>query len=114
MSAEKREARRIPILGGLHGEIMIFQPMLVKEISRTGAIIETHFPLPLNSLHDVRLTLHPKSVVVKARVVHSHISEVDQDIVSYRTGIEFTEPSGHVVSALDEFLEALRTDRPQA
>jgi hypothetical protein len=114
MSADKREAERVPILGGLQGEIMIFQPILVKEISRTGASIETHFRLPLNSLHDVRLTLHPKSVVVKGRVVHSHISDVDQDIVSYRTGIEFIEPSGHVVDAIDEFLEGLKMDRPQS
>ena len=70
---------------------MVFQPMLIREISRAGATVETRFPLHLNSLHDLRLTLGDKSVIVKGRVVHSRISDVDQDIVTYRTGLEFVE-----------------------
>ena len=43
----KREAERIPIPGELHGEIMVFQPITVTEISRGGLQIETVFPLQL-------------------------------------------------------------------
>lgn len=111
MHDEKREAERIAILGELQGEIMVFQPMAVKEISRSGATIETRFPLHLNSLHDVRLTLGSRSVIVKGRVVHSRISEVDQDIVTYRTGIEFIEPSERVVAAIEQFLDTVKAGR---
>lgn len=52
MRPEKRDAERIPILGELHGEMMVFQPMVVREISRTGATVETAYPLHLNSLHE--------------------------------------------------------------
>ena len=38
---EKRDGERINILGELHGEVMVFQPTAVKEISRRGAQIET-------------------------------------------------------------------------
>jgi hypothetical protein len=111
MSADKREGERVPILGELHGEIMVFQPMQIKEISRGGATVETRTPLHLNSLHDLRLTLGDKSVVVKGRVVHSRISDVDQDIVTYRTGMEFVEPSERVRTVIDQFLESVKADR---
>ena len=111
MPAEKRDAERIPILGELQGEIMVFQPLAVKEISRGGAQVETRFPLQLNSLHDVRLTLGAHSVIVKGRVVHSRISDVDQDIVTYRTGLEFVAPGERVEAAIVEYLDAIKAGR---
>ena len=53
-----RERERVPILGSLRGEVMVFQPMTILDISRGGAQIETAFPLQLDSLHDFRLTLN--------------------------------------------------------
>ena len=99
------------MLGELHGEVMVFQPMLVRDISRGGVTVETRFPLQIDSLHDVRLTLADKSVIVKGRVVHSHISDVDQDNVVYRTGLEFVEPSRPVASAIGDFIEAVKAHR---
>jgi hypothetical protein len=109
--SDKRDNERVAILGELQGEMMVFQPMLVKEISRGGATVETRYPLHLNSLHDVRLILGNKSVILKGRVVHSRISEVDQDVVTYRSGMEFVELSDRVVSAISDFLEAVKADR---
>ena len=83
MAAGRKQARarkRIEILGELHGEVMVFQPMAIKEISRGGAQVETGFPLQLDSLHDFRLTLGDRSVVVKGRVVHCSISDVEQEL----------------------------------
>lgn len=111
MEPEKRDTERVPILGELQGEVMVFQPMLIKEISRGGATVETRFPLHLNSLHDLRLTLGDRSVVIKGRVVHSRISDVDQDIVTYRTGVEFVEPSERVAAAIGEFLDTVKANR---
>jgi hypothetical protein len=64
----------LPSLVGFIGEVMVFQPMAIKEISAGGAQIETAFPLQLNSLHDIRLTLGDRSIIVKGRVVHGHIT----------------------------------------
>jgi hypothetical protein len=107
----KRDGERVLILGDLQGEIMVFEPLHIKEMSRGGALVETRFPLHLNSLHDLRLTLGPQSVVLKGRVAHSHISDVDQDIVTYRTGIEFVDLSDRVKSVIAEFLETLKANR---
>lgn len=106
-----REGERIQILGELHGEVMVFQPMAVKEISRGGAQVETKFPLQLDSLHELRLTLGDRSVVVKARVAHCSISDVDQELVTYRSGIEFVEPSDRVHSVISDFMESIKDSR---
>jgi hypothetical protein len=107
----KRDSERIQILGELHGEIMVFQPMAIKEISRGGAQVETAFPLQLDSLHELRLTLGDRSVVVKGRVVHCSISDVDQELVTYRSGVEFIEPSERVHSVITGFIDAIKDGR---
>ena len=108
---DKRDRERVEILGELHGEIMVFQPLSIREISRGGCLVETSFPLHLNSLHDIRLTLGELSVVLKGRVAHCRISDVDQEIVHYRSGIEFIEPSDRVHEAIVQFIEAIKAGR---
>src|SRR5882672_3315581 len=98
----KRDVQRLEILGELHGEVMVFQPMAIKEISRGGAQIETGFPLQLDSLHDFRLTLGDRSVVVKGRVVHCSITDVEEGLVLYRSGLEFIEPSDGVYTVISD------------
>jgi hypothetical protein len=111
MANDQRQDERVAMLGELHGEVMVFQPLLVRDIGRGGVTVETRFPLQIDSLHDIRLTLADKSVIVKGRVVHSHISDVDQDIVIYRTGLEFVEPSAPVLAAIGEFIETVKAYR---
>jgi hypothetical protein len=108
---DKRDAHRLQILGDLHGEVMVFQPMAIKEISRGGAQIETGFPLHLDSLHDFRLTLGDRSLIIKGRVVHCSITDVEQELVIYTAGIEFVEPSDRVASVIGDFIDAVNTGR---
>ena len=109
--SHKREAERIQILGELHGEVMVFQPMTIREIGREGVTVETGFPFHLDSLHEFRLTLGDRSIVVKGRVVHCSISDVEQELVLYRSGIEFIEPSERVHSAITAFIDAIKDGR---
>ena len=107
----QRDGERIQILGELHGEVMVFEPLTVKEISRGGAQVETAFPLQLDSLHEIRLTLGDRSVIVKARVAHCSISDVDQELVTYRSGIEFVEPSKRIDSVISDFINSIKDSR---
>ena len=111
MSDKRAGGERIQILGELHGEVMVFQPMAIKEISRGGAQVETVFPLQLDSLHEFRLTLGARSIIVKGRVAHCSISDVDQEQVTYRSGIEFIEPSERVYSVISEFIDTIKGGR---
>ena len=108
---ENRDRERIEILGELHGEVMIFQALSIKEISHGGCLVETTFPLHLNSLHEVRLTLDDRSIVLKARVAHCRISDVDQEIVTYRSGIEFIDTPDRINSVIHEFIQAIKVGR---
>jgi PilZ domain-containing protein len=108
---DKRDTHRLQILGDLRGEVTVFQPMGIKEISRGGAQVETGFPLQLDSLHEFRLTLGDRSIVVKGRVVHCSITDVEEELVLYRSGIEFIEPSERVATVISSFIDAVETGR---
>jgi hypothetical protein len=106
----KRDSQRIELLGALRGEVMVFQQTAVHQISKGGMQVETSFPLQLDSLHDFRLTLGNRSIVVKGRVAHSRVCEFDQEGVTYRTGIEFIEPSEPVAAVISEFVDELQPE----
>src|ERR1700716_4297496 len=110
LADDKRDTERLEILGELRGEVMVFQPMAIKEI-RGGAQVETGFPLHLDSLHDFRLTLGDRSLVLKGRVVHCSITDVEEELVVYRAGIEFVEPADRVASGIAGFIDAVTTGR---
>jgi hypothetical protein len=107
----KRDAERIQILGELDGAVMMFQPMAIRELSRGGAKVDTAFPLQLDSLHEFRLALGDRSIIVKGRVVHSRIADLDQEIVLYRSGIQFIELSDRVYGVIADFIEAVKDGR---
>jgi len=109
-----RKAERVEILGELSGEVMVYQPMSITQISCAGAQIDTTFALQVDSLHDFRLRLGDRSVVVKGRIAHARVCDVEDGGLVYRAGIEFVEPSEHVVQAIREFLDsiAVRNDVP--
>lgn len=103
----KRAHERHDLPDPATGEVKIYHSMAIRQLSGGGALIEIGVPLQLNSLHDFRLTLADRSVVVKARVVHSHISTVATLGVSYHTGIEFVDLSEPVSQVLAAFIETL-------
>ena len=106
--ADRLDTERVKILGDLRGEVMVYQPITITQISRGGARIETSFPLQLGSLHDLRLALGATSVVVKGRVAHARVVEVEQAQVVYKSGIEFVEASARVSAAISAFVTDLR------
>jgi hypothetical protein len=109
--SNRRGRDRIEILGDLQGEVMVYQPMAIRELGYGGAQIETPFPLQLDSLHELRLVLGDSSVIVKGRVVHCRIADMDREFVAYRSGLEFIEPSAGVRDAIARFIDAVRSGR---
>jgi hypothetical protein len=105
---------RVPVPAPLHGEVQLYQPMTILDVSRGGAQIETPFPLQLDLLHDFRLSLGERSIVVKGRIANCHVGELKDGVLLYRTGVEFIEASEHVQSAIAHFVEALKLVRRAA
>lgn len=90
---------------------MVYQPMTIRELSHGGAQVETTFPLQIDSLHEVRLELGDASVVVKGQVVHCSIADMDRELVTYRSGLEFVEASDGVRELIARFIDAVRVSR---
>ena len=90
---------------------MVYQPMAIREISHGGAQVETSFPLQIDSLHEMRLELGDASVVVKGRVVHSSIADVDREFVTYRSGLEFIQLSSGTRDVITQFIQAVTRGR---
>ena len=111
MSEDKRESERVLVPIEVTGEVTVYEPITILDISVTGAQIESKFPLQLDSLHDFRLSLGKRSVIVKGRIVHCKIGELQEGVVLYRTGVEFVEPSEHVSNAIAGFLKSVRAER---
>jgi hypothetical protein len=108
---DKRDTERVPMSRQLEGAVMVFQTMTVSDISHTGAQVETPFPLQLDSLHEFRLSLGERSVIVKGRIAHCHVGELRNDVTVYRSGVEFVEPSDPVRLAIADFVDTLRQSR---
>jgi hypothetical protein len=107
---EKRDAARVQTPGHVRGEVTVYEPMTILDISDTGALIETRFALHLDSLHEFRLSLGVRSVIVKGRIVHCQIGDVQEGSVLYRTGVEFVELSEHARTAIRAFVDAKKLE----
>jgi hypothetical protein len=107
--SQKRDAERVPLSGEVTGEVTVYEPMTILDMSELGAQIETRFAMQLDSLHEFRLTLGTRSVIVKGRIVHCQNGELSGGGALYRTGVEFIEPSEHALMAIHAFIEAKKT-----
>ncbi|HVL66014.1 MAG TPA: PilZ domain-containing protein [Vicinamibacterales bacterium] len=110
---DKRTVERIPLPSQIAGEVTVFQPMTILDMSERGVQVELGFPLLNDSLHDFRLSLNERSVVVKGRVVYCQIGELREGVVRYRSGVEFIEPSPHALAAIREFVAVHRNPPPR-
>lgn len=108
---DNRRSKRFELPGVFDGEVSVLQPLRITQLSREGMQVETDFALQLDSLHEFRVKWHGQSVVLKGRVVHSRISNVDREAVSYVSGIEFVELSDRVSAAIIAFLAVVEDDR---
>jgi hypothetical protein len=108
---DRRDEERLAVLGGLQGEVMILQPMAITEIGCGGVQVETAFPFHIDSLHEIRLALGDRPIVVKGRVTHCTIIDVDQEFVRYRSGIQFIELSERAYEVIATFVDAIKDGR---
>ena len=108
---DRRYRERVTVLGELEGEVLVPQPMSITEIGRGGVQVETAFPFQINSLHEIRLALGDRPIVIKGRVVHCSIIDVEQEFVRYRSGIEFTDVPGRIDAVITAFITAVKDGR---
>jgi hypothetical protein len=114
MSDHKRDAERIPLPADVTGEVSVYEPMAILDLSELGVQVETRFPLHLGSLHEFRLILQSLPVIIKGRIVHSQIRGLEEGTIRYWTGVEFVEPSDHALTAIRAFVDRQKLAAPAA
>lgn len=111
LAVEKRHGERMRLDGHLKGEVMVFQPMTILDISSAGLQIQTAFPLQFDSQHAFRMALGYRSVIVTGHVAYCHISELTDTAAVYRSGIRFVELPPAATAAIADFVSAIRSAR---
>lgn len=104
MYDKTRAAKRTRLQGHIEGEVSVLQPVTILEMSELGIQVEAFTPLQIESLHEFRLPLGDRHVVVKGRVVHCQAAQFVGEVLTYRCGIEFTEPPEYALEAIREYL----------
>lgn len=106
MSAERRRAPRVAILGRVHGHVASLDvPVTVREMSLGGLSMETAFAFPVGALHEFRLTLGDgASVLLKGRVVYSRETPGPSGGTFYVTGVQFVDDE----SGADEIIDKIK------
>jgi hypothetical protein len=102
---DQRQRPRIPVTNGLTGEVTVYRPLSVTDLSAFGARVETPEPLRVNSVRAVRLNLGDQTVVLKGRVCHASVRTLDDHLVVYTSGIEFVDVPPLARMAIERFLE---------
>jgi len=112
---EENKLRRMENrLGGVRFKISAKEQMKVdliheyrvKKISLSGMLVETEYPLDVESCHDIELFINSHSLTILGRV--ANIKEANTDgINKYEIGIEFFEISEGDEEVLQEFLNSL-------
>jgi hypothetical protein len=78
----------------------------VRKISLSGMLVETEYPLGVESCHDIELFINSHSLAILGRV--ANIKDVITDgVLKYEIGIEFSEMSEENKQLLLEFLKSL-------
>lgn len=105
---ERRRLERLRVAGLVQGEVRIVHPIRLVEISEGGASIEVTQPLVIESLHDFRIELGDNIVIVKGRVAHCRVAEVEHGRLAYRAGVEFVDQPAHVREAVYDYIIGLK------
>jgi hypothetical protein len=99
--------------GLIQGAVTVYQPITVLDIAADGIRLEAGFALQNNSLHDFRLALGDRSVIVKGRVARCEIGELREGAVRYRCEVEFVDPAPHALAAIHDFVAAHHAPPPR-
>ena len=102
---DQRQRQRIPLPHGLSGEVTVYRPLTVSDLSPFGARVETPEPLRVNSVRAFRFNLGEQTVVLKGRVCHASVRALDDAAVVYTSGIEFLDVPSMARMAIERFLD---------
>jgi hypothetical protein len=110
---DRRSRVRYEVVGPLWGLLEVSETARIRNVSRTGALIETPFPAALASTHSLKLVVDGEHVDVSARV--RHVRPVESEASGpaspgegprYLIGLEFISPPDSILRSVDHLGES--------
>ena len=101
---DRRIRPRFDIVGDLWGSLETVLRLPLKNVSRGGALIHSHVPLPPESVHRIALYADGQELLVPVRV-----SRVDQQVsadgeCAYLIGVQFISAPPALLQLVDRLL----------
>jgi c-di-GMP-binding flagellar brake protein YcgR len=100
----ERQVTRQALNPELTGEVSVYRPLAVSDLSASGARIESGDALRVGSIRAIRLNLGDRTVVLKGRIMHASVRTLDDSAVLYTAGVAFLDVPPPVRRAIEQFL----------
>ena len=109
---DERRTTRSHLMRELTGEVTVYRPLSVSDLSPEGARVETSDALRVGSIRAFRINLGDQTVLLKGRIAHAQVRTLDTRQVVYTSGVEFVDVSPGARAGIEDYLR--RTGRTTA
>ena len=101
---DRRIRPRFDIVGDLWGSLETVLRLPLKNVSRGGALIHSHVPLPPQSVHRIALHAGGQELSVPVRVSHVDAQVSADGEQTYLIGVEFISAQPALLQFVDRLL----------
>jgi PilZ domain-containing protein len=100
--SDRRSQPRFDVVGVLWGVLELREEARIRNVSATGALLDSPFPVALDSAQTVRLSIDGQGVAVEARVRHVRPESDGPMDLRYVIGVEFISPPLSVLQSIEQ------------
>lgn len=107
---DRRGRPRFDIVGDLLGSLETVLPLPLMNISPGGALIHSHVPLPMDSVHTLTLNSNGKSFTTQVRVKRVTDMTSGDGERTFLVGLEFVAPHPALLGVLETLATVVSSD----
>lgn len=100
--SNRRQQERFDIVGTMWGHLQVGEPARIRNVSATGALVESPHQNALDSTIALRVMVEGQPVTVDGRVRQSRPIETGPARGRYLIGVEFSCPPEPVIQAIEQ------------
>jgi delta 1-pyrroline-5-carboxylate dehydrogenase len=101
---DRRNRPRFDIVGDLWGTLETVLRLPLRNVSRGGALIHSHVPLPSQSVHRLAFQSNGQDLSVPVRVSHVDTQVSADGERTYLIGVEFLSTQPALVELIDRWM----------
>ena len=102
-AADRRDRVRFEVFGPFWGTFDVGEPVRVLDLSPSGALIEAHQPLAVESVQSVKLMIDGQPTVTDAKVKHVRSAPLGT-LNRYLVGVEFLAAPSAFLDAVERLV----------